>query len=345
MAPVIPFAPRTGPSAAADPAPSPVWVGGCPDEELPWPLQDFLAEARPRWEAAAAATGTALSPERPAEEGGALCYAATLRRRPWAPAGPGPDRVALDRSRDRLHGFGLPFADFRALYRLLWPAGWRLHHLRAHRQGPATVWTASWEHSPRGELQLYVTTPADLLEQCEARRRQGWRVRILAGHLESGGHRASSGADRPRYTAVWEPSRVPELLACEVGSAELAERDGWLQAQGWRLTQLVVVPGPDPLYTALWRPGTLPQQRRFGLSPVEFRAEGDRLAAAGWRLRLLSPYPEHRTARYAAVWSPSPVAELRVDAVEPAELRRQVDRLGADGWRLELVEPYRAPTP
>ena len=345
MAPAIPSAPPAGPSAAAGPAPSPVWVGGCPDEELPWPLQDFLAEARPRW-AADAATGPAVSPVRPAEEATGLRYAATLRRRPWAPPGLGPDGVAAGRGRDRLHGFALPFADFRAVYRLLWPAGWRLHHVRPHRRGAATVWTASWEHSPRGELQLYATTTADLLDQCEARRRQGWRVRILAGHLEparhleSGGHLGSGGGDRPRYTAVWEPSRVPELLACEVGPAELAERDGWLQTQGWRLAQLVVVPGPAPLHTAVWRPGTLPQERRFGLDPVEFRAEADRLAATGWRLRLLSPYPDRRTTRYAAVWSPSPVSELRLDTVEPAELRRRADRLGADGWALELVEPY-----
>ncbi|HEY5847580.1 MAG TPA: hypothetical protein VIT42_12400 [Microlunatus sp.] len=253
-------------------------------------------------------------------------YAATLRRS----------------SGDQQYALGATKAELRTRYAALWPAGWRLLHLRGHSVADGARYTAIWKRSLRSEITVYGVSLDELTERYRRIWSNGWRLKLLNAHpvvLESG---PSIG-----YTAAWEPSRTPEHQLYSAPHDEFETRQRDLINQGWRLSSLTVhtdngidLPTGEPRYTAIWQPSVVPEIIRCGMSEVVFQAEYERLWVQGWRLKLLAPYVERGHRRFTAVWVRSPSPEIQLPTATVSEVEDRYRTLWQQGWRLKSLEPH-----
>jgi hypothetical protein len=240
--------------------------------------------------------------------------------------------------------------ELRARYAELWPAGWRLRHLRGHAADAGARYTAIWRKSLRSEVSVFGVSLAELTERYERLWEQGWRLRDAQAHPV-----ATEGKVPPiltaGYSAVWEPSREPERQVYFVSLDDFAGRYRELAGQGWRLKSLSVMADPwseeprftasgEPRYTALWHPSVAPEIVAHEMSQVVYQARYERLWVQGWRLKFVAPYVVDGRSRYSAVWNRSPTAEIQMPAATESELEARYQMLWQQGWRLKFMEPY-----
>ena len=152
--------------------------------------------------------------------------------------------------------------ELRARYAELWPAGWRLRHLRGHFSDAGARYTAIWRKSLRSEVSVFGVSLAELTERYERLWEQGWRLRDAQAHPVWTEGRVAP-IHTAGYSAVWEPSREPERQVYFVSLDEFAGRYRELAGQGWRLKSLSVMADPwseEPRFTASGEPRAI--QRR-----------------------------------------------------------------------------------
>jgi hypothetical protein len=253
-------------------------------------------------------------------------YAATLRRN----------------TADQQYVLGVTQAELRARYNDLWPAGWRLLHLRGHGVEDGARYTAIWKRSLRSEIAVYGVALDELTERYRRLWSHGWRLKLLNAHpviLEAG---PATG-----YTAAWEPGRTPERQLYGASHDEFESRQRDLVNQGWRLSSLAVhtdTPtetfAAEPRYTAVWQPSVVPEIVRCGMSEVVYQDEYERLWVQGWRLKLLAPYAERCHRRFTAVWFRSPSPEIQLPTATVSEVEDRYRSLWQQGWRLRFLEPH-----
>jgi murein DD-endopeptidase MepM/ murein hydrolase activator NlpD len=143
-------------------------------------------------------------------------------------------------------------------------------------------YTAAWQPSNEGEIQVYGWTYADYRAKYDELWPQGWRLKHLAPYIVGGG---------VRYTATWQPSSEGEIQVYGWTYADYRAKYDELWPQGWRLKLLAsyVVDG-DVRYTAVWQPSSEGEIQVYGWTYPDYRAKYDELWPQGWRLKLLSPY-------------------------------------------------------
>lgn len=220
----------------------------------------------------------------------------------------------------------------------LWPAGWRLRHLRGHAAGSSSQYSAVWKTSLRSQLSVFGVALEEMTERYRRLWEQGWRLSGINAHPV-----VTAGKTVLAYTATWEPGREPERQVYGVPLATLEARRSELAGQGWRLTSLSATADPrlgEPRYTAVWRPGVTPELVLHQLSQDVFQARYERLWIEGWRLKLLAPYAERGHPRFTAAWTRSSSAEITMPATTRADLEARYPTLSAQGWRLRFLEPF-----
>ncbi len=177
-------------------------------------------------------------------------------------------------------------------YRRIWSHGWRLKLLNAHpvvlESGPSIGYTAAWEPSRTPEHQLY-SAPHD---EFETRQRdlvnQGWRLSSLTVHTDNG---TDLPTGEPRYTAIWQPSVVPEILRCGMSEVVYQAEYERLWVQGWRLKLLApYAERGHRRYTAVWVRSPSPEIQLPTATVSEVEDRYRTLWQQGWRLKSLEPH-------------------------------------------------------
>ncbi|RYZ40104.1 MAG: hypothetical protein EOO71_17385 [Myxococcaceae bacterium] len=196
----------------------------------------------------------------------------------------------------------------------------------------AGSFTAVWEPSTQGEIQVYGWTYADYREKYDQLWSQGWRLHTLQPYVVG---------TQVLYNAVWRPSTEGESQLYGATYATFKARYDELWPLGWRLKLLqpYVVSG-QTYYTAVWRPSTEGETQVYGVTYASYRATYDALWPQGWRLKLLQPYVVSGQTYYTAVWRPSTEGETQVYGATYASYRATYDALYPQGWRLKMLEPY-----
>lgn len=190
--------------------------------------------------------------------------------------------------RSEVSVYGVPLAELNERYARLWDQGWRLATLNAHpvRRGTdtSTGYTAAWAPSDTPERQAYSVPMAEFDTRCQELAYQGWRLKSLSVHQGELDH-------EPRYTAQWQPSVAPELVAHGLSEVVYQARYERLWVKGWRLKFLApyLCDGQRRI-TAVWTRSSNAEIQLPAATLAELDARYRTLWNQGWRLKLIEPY-------------------------------------------------------
>ncbi len=181
--------------------------------------------------------------------------------------------------------YDVTYEEYRANYDQLWSQGWRLKSLQPTvAPGNKVRYTAVWEQSTAGEIQVYGWTYEDYRKKYDELWKQGWRLKIIQPFVLS--------KDQVRYTAVWEQSTAGEIQVYGWTYEDYRKKYDELWGQGWRLKMIrpFVLSGNQIRYTAVWQQSTAGEIQVYGWSYVDYRAKYDELWQQGWRLKSLQTF-------------------------------------------------------
>jgi hypothetical protein len=196
-------------------------------------------------------------------------------------------------------------------------------------------YTAVWEESKAGEIQVYGWTYADFRKKYDELWKQGWRLKLLEPFVLPG--------DQVRYTAAWEQSTQAEYQLYDATYDAFRKRYDELWKEGFRLKilQPYVLSGNKVRYTAVWRPSTAGEYQLFDATYDAFRKRYDELWKQGWRLEILQTYRIGTSdVRYTAVWRESKAGEFQLYGATYDEYKKRYDELWPKGWRLKALQPF-----
>jgi hypothetical protein len=192
------------------------------------------------------------------------------------------------------------------------------------------LYTAVWQRSDEGEIQLYEAPYADYRATYDGLWDQGLRLKALSTTLLNG---------QVRYTAVWQPSNEGEIQLYEATWDQYRATHDELWDQGWRLKLLDTFVHDGQLkYTAVWQPSTADEVAVYGWRPQDYRAKYDELWNQGWRLKSLSTNVLGGQVLYTAVWQPSDEGEVQLYEATWDQYRATHEELWNQGWRLKLLD-------
>jgi hypothetical protein len=214
--------------------------------------------------------------------------------------------------------------------------GWRLKALQPFvLSGNQVRYTAVWEQSTAGEIQVYGWTYEDYRKKYDELWQKGWRLKALQPFVLSG--------NQVRYTAVWEQSTAGEIQVYGWTYEDYRKKYDELWQKGWRLKLLqpFVLSGNQVRYTAVWEQSTAGEIQVYGWTYEDYRKKYDELWQKGWRLKLLQPFVlSGNQVRYTAVWEQSTAGEIQVYGWTYEDYRKKYDELWQKGWRLKALQPY-----
>ena len=195
--------------------------------------------------------------------------------------------------RSEIAVYGVALDELTERYRRIWSHGWRLKLLNAHpvMLGPrlTTGYTAAWEPSRTPEHQLYGAFHDEFENRHRDLVNQGWRLSSLAVHPDISTETLTA---EPRYTAVWQPGVVPEILRCGMSEVVYQAEYERLWVQGWRLKLLApYAERGHRRYTAVWFRSPSPEIQLPAATVSEVEDRYQNLWQQGWRLRFLEPHP------------------------------------------------------
>ncbi len=167
----------------------------------------------------------------------------------------------------------------------MWKQGWRLKLLQPFvLSGDQVRYTAVWQQSTAGEIQVYGWTYEDYRKKYDELWKQGWRLKLLQPFVLSG--------DQVRYTAVWQQSTAGEIQVYGWTYEDYRKKYDELWKQGWRLKLLqpFVLSGDQVRYTAVWQQSAAGEIQVYGWKYTDYRARYDELWGQGWRLKTLQTF-------------------------------------------------------
>lgn len=179
----------------------------------------------------------------------------------------------------------------------------------APRPTASMSYTAVWEPSKAGEIQLYDVTYEEYRAKYDQLWGQGWRLKGLQV--------AVVGGTQVRYTAVWQPSTTGEIQVYGFTYEDYRKKYDELWAKGWRLKLLqpFVLSGTQVRYTAVWQQSTAGEIQLYGVRYTDFRAKYDELWGQGWRLKTQQTFISRAAPPKVRVPKPSP-EQLTQRAIE-----------------------------
>lgn len=190
--------------------------------------------------------------------------------------------------RSEISVYGVPLAELTGRYARLWDQGWRLTTVSSHpvRQaaGAFTGYTAVWEPSLTPERQVYDIPLAEFTTRYQELAGQGWRLKSLS-------IRQDEHEGQPRYTALWQPSVAPEIIAHGLSEVVYQARYERLWVEGWRLKFLApyLADGYRRI-TAVWTRSSSAEIQMPATTLAELDARYATLWHQGWRLTVIEPY-------------------------------------------------------
>ena len=205
----------------------------------------------------------------------------------------------------------------------------------APRPTASMSYTAVWEPSKAGEIQLYDVTYEEYRAKYDQLWGQGWRLKGLQV--------AVVGGTQVRYTAVWQPSTAGEIQVYGWTYEDYRKKYDELWAKGWRLKLLqpFVLAGDQVRYTAVWQPSRAGEIQVYGWTYEDYRKKYDELWGQGWRLKLLQPFVlSGNQVRYSAVWQPGTTGEIQLYGARYTDYRAKYDELWGQGWRLKTLQTF-----
>ena len=190
--------------------------------------------------------------------------------------------------RSEISVYGVPLVELTERYERLWDQGWRLTTVSSHPVGRGadsfTGYTAVWEPDLRPERQVYGIPLEEFSGRYQELSGQGWRLKSLSVHQDV-------VESQPRYTAVWEPSVAPEIVAHGLSEVVYQAQYERLWVQGWRLKFLApYLSGGRRRITAVWTRSSSAEIQLPAATLVELDARYQTLWDQGWRLRVIEPY-------------------------------------------------------
>ena len=161
--------------------------------------------------------------------------------------------------------YGWTYEDYRKKYDELWKQGWRLKLIQPFvLSGDQVRYTAVWQQSTAGEIQVYGWTYEDYRKKYDELWKQGWRLKLIQPFVLSG--------DQVRYTAVWQQSTAGEIQVYGWGYQDYRAKYDELWSQGWRLKMLqTFFTRPAPPKIRVPKPST---QQMVDKALAAYRAAG-----------------------------------------------------------------------
>ena len=176
--------------------------------------------------------------------------------------------------------YGWTYEDFAAKYGELWAKGWRLKLLQPFvLSGDQVRYTAVWEQSTAGEVQVYGWTYEHFRAKYDELWKQGWRLKLLQPFVLSG--------SQVRYSAVWQQSTAGETQVYGWAYADFRAKYDELWKQGWRLKTLQTFldrPAPPKIKVPPAGPGRAQLVER---AVRAYQRSGGMAGPAGWPARAV----------------------------------------------------------
>jgi hypothetical protein len=192
-------------------------------------------------------------------------------------------------------------------------------------------YTAVWERSNAGEIQIYGATEAQYRAKYNELWPLGWRLKLINVYSTSQGS---------RFTAVWQRSTEDEVGMYTRPRAEFIAKNNEQLERGYSLKLLDAnIVSNKLLYTAVWHPSS----KQTSMPDPGFTY--DRYVnwygaywRAGYRLKLLDLYYASGEQRFTGVWQPSTEDQIGMYGETYDRYRAKYDELWQQGYRLEALD-------
>jgi hypothetical protein len=194
----------------------------------------------------------------------------------------GDNQKTIAPEMDEIYLMGQSYENYLAQYDKLWKQGYRLKLLRPYVINNQLRFTAVWEPSTEGEIQIYGWGEAELRARYDQLWPQGWRLKVLSPYVQSG---------EVRYVAAFKPSQEDEIQVYGWKYEDYRTNYDKLWTDGWRLRMLNPYRiNNETRYTAVWQRSTEGEIQVYDWYYEDYRANYDNLWSYGWRLKLLEAY-------------------------------------------------------